>query len=274
MTNKHSPATPHSSPARRQASATRSRCNSPPKAPTSSCTGAMPNAAPRPSATSKTLAARHVSSPPTYPTPTTYAASPTRRATSTSWSTTRASTGSPRPFETTDADFDDQINTNLRAPYVLVQKLVPGMIERGHGSVINVTTVAASTPAAGAGIYGASKAALELLTKLWADEFGARACGSTPPPPDRPQTPGTADLSTELIEALGRTTALGRTADADEIANAVTFVASPAASYVNGAILTIGGGAQAIKPGRLTLPMRFGALRRGSHGSARRNRCC
>ena len=49
-------------------------------------------------------------------------------------------------FETTDADFDDQINTNLRAPYVLVQKLVPGMIERGHGSVINVTTVAATTP--------------------------------------------------------------------------------------------------------------------------------
>ena len=42
-----------------------------------------------------------------------------------------------------------------------------------------------STPAAGAGIYGASKAALELLTKLWADEFGAPACGSTPSPPDR-----------------------------------------------------------------------------------------
>src|SRR5882757_943549 len=76
-------------------------------------------------------------------------------------------------FDTSDADFDDQINTNLRAPYVLVQKLVPGMVERGHGSVINVTTVAATFPAANAGIYGSSKAALELLTKLWADEFGA-----------------------------------------------------------------------------------------------------
>jgi NAD(P)-dependent dehydrogenase (short-subunit alcohol dehydrogenase family) len=151
-------------------------------------------------------------------------------------------------FDTTDADFDDQLNTNLRAPYLLVQKLVPGMVERGQGSVINVTTVAASTPAAGAGIYGASKAALELLTKLWADEFGAAGVRVNAVAPGPTQTPGTADLSTELIEALGRTTTLGRTAEADEIANVVTFVASPSASYVNGAVLTVGGGLQAIKP--------------------------
>jgi len=151
-------------------------------------------------------------------------------------------------FETTDADFDDQLNTNLRAPYVLVQKLVPGMIERGQGSVINVTTVAASTPAAGAGIYGASKAALELLTRLWADEFGGQGVKVNAVAPGPTQTQGTADMSTELIEVLGRTTTLGRTAEADEIANVVTFVASPAASYVNGAILTVGGGSQAIRP--------------------------
>ncbi|MDT5150317.1 MAG: hypothetical protein QOI01_2050 [Mycobacterium sp.] len=151
-------------------------------------------------------------------------------------------------FNTTDADFDDQINTNLRAPYVLVQKLVPGMIERGGGSVINVTTVAASTPAAGAGIYGASKAALELLTKLWADEFGTQGVRVNAVAPGPTQTQGTAAFESDLIEGLGRTTALGRTAEADEIANVVTFVASPAASYVNGAILTVGGGAQAIKP--------------------------
>ena len=151
-------------------------------------------------------------------------------------------------FDTTDADFDDQLNTNLRAPYLLVQKLVPGMVERGQGSVINVTTVAASTPAAGAGIYGASKAALELLTKLWADEFGATGVRVNAVAPGPTQTPGTADLSTELIEGIGRTTTLGRTAEADEIANVVTFVASPAASYVNGAILTVGGGSKAINP--------------------------
>jgi NAD(P)-dependent dehydrogenase (short-subunit alcohol dehydrogenase family) len=151
-------------------------------------------------------------------------------------------------FDTTDADFDAQIDTNLRAPYVLVQKLVPGMIERGEGSVINVTTVAASTPAAGAGIYGASKAALELLTKLWADEFGATGVRVNAVAPGPTQTQGTADLGDELIEGLGRTTALGRTAEADEIANVVTFVASPAASYVNGTVVTVGGGLLALKP--------------------------
>ena len=151
-------------------------------------------------------------------------------------------------FDTTDAEFDDQIDTNLRAPYLLVQKLVPGMLERGSGSVINVTTVAATTPATGAGIYGASKAALELLTKLWADEFGAQGVRVNAVAPGPTRTPGTADLGGDLIEGLARTTALGRLADTDEIANVVTFVASPAASYVNGAVLTVGGGGQALKP--------------------------
>ena len=151
-------------------------------------------------------------------------------------------------FDTTDADFDDQINTNLKAPYILVQKLVPGMVARGHGTVINVTTVAATTPAAGAGIYGASKAALELLTKLWADEFGPSGVRVNAAAPGPTQTLGTQAFESDLIEGLGRTTALGRTAEADEIANAVTFLASPGASYVNGAVLTIGGGQPAIRP--------------------------
>ncbi|ODQ86490.1 SDR family NAD(P)-dependent oxidoreductase [Mycolicibacterium holsaticum] len=150
--------------------------------------------------------------------------------------------------DTTDTDFDEQINTNLRAPYVLVQNLVPGMVERGAGTVINVSSVAASTPAAGAGIYGASKAALELLTKLWADEFGAQGVRVNAVSPGPTETPGTDELGIEIVRGLGRTTALGRTAVPEEIANVVTFLASPAASYVNGAILAIGGGSPAVRP--------------------------
>ena len=150
--------------------------------------------------------------------------------------------------DTTDADFAAHFDTNVRAPYILVQQLVPGMVERGYGSIVNVSTIAATTPAAGAGIYGASKAALELLTKAWADEFGASGVRVNAAAPGPTRTPGTADLPGELIEGLGRTTALGRTATPDEIANAVTFLVSPAASYVNGAVLEIGGGAKAITP--------------------------
>ena len=150
-------------------------------------------------------------------------------------------------FETDDADFDFHFDTNVRAPYILVQQLVPGMIDRGHGSVVNISTIAASTPAAGAGIYGASKAAVDLLTKLWADEFGVSGVRVNAVAPGPVETDGTADLG-ELIEGLGRTTALQRLGEPDEIARAVAFVASPAASYVNGAVLQVGGGAPAIRP--------------------------
>jgi short-subunit dehydrogenase len=63
--------------------------------------------------------------------------------------------------DTDDVTFDEHVNINLRAPDILVQQLVPGMIGRGGGAVVNVSTVAASVPTTGAGIYGATKAGLE-----------------------------------------------------------------------------------------------------------------
>ena len=159
----------------------------------------------------------------------------------------RASTGSPPTFDTDDADFDTHFDTNLRAPYILVQKLVPGMVERGHGTVVNVSTVAATTPAAGAGIYGASKAALDLLTKLWADEFGGagvRVNAIAPGPTrDAKALPEMPTNSSRASAAPGRSSA---SAEPDEIANAVAFIASPAASYINGVVLPVGGGAKAL----------------------------
>src|SRR5258707_8807477 len=68
--------------------------------------------------------------------------------------------------DTDDAFFDEHVNINLRAPHILVQKLVPGMAERGRGAVVNISTLAASTPARQAGIYGATKAGVELLTRV------------------------------------------------------------------------------------------------------------
>jgi NAD(P)-dependent dehydrogenase (short-subunit alcohol dehydrogenase family) len=150
-------------------------------------------------------------------------------------------------FETDDTDFDNHFDVNVRAPYVLVQSLVPGMIERGHGSVVNISTIAATTPSAGAGIYGASKAALDLLTRLWADEFGGAGVRVNAIAPGPTQTEGTSGLA-DLVEGLGRTRALQRIAEPDEIARAVAFVASPAASYVNGVVLPVDGGAVAIRP--------------------------
>ena len=151
-------------------------------------------------------------------------------------------------FDVDDATFDLHINTNLRAPFLLVKHLEPAMAARGAGAVVNVSTFGASVAGKLGGIYGASKAALELMTLVWADEFGpsgvrvnAVAAGPT-------RTPGTAVYG-EMAEALGHAFALGRTADAREIAEAVVFLASPAASYVNGAVLQVHGGLKAVMPG-------------------------
>jgi len=144
-----------------------------------------------------------------------------------------------------DATFDEHVNVNLRAPYILVQQLVPGMVGRGGGAVVNVSTLAASVPSRGAGIYGATKAGLEQLTRVWADEFGASGVRVNAVAPGPTDTPGVAVLP-GLLDAVAATTALNRPAATSEIANAVVFLSSADASYVNGAVLHVTGGQRAI----------------------------
>ncbi|MCV7400054.1 SDR family oxidoreductase [Mycobacterium fragae] len=149
--------------------------------------------------------------------------------------------------DTDDAVFDEHVNLNLRAPYILVQKLVPAMAARGKGAVVNLSTLAASVPARGAGIYGATKAGIELLTRVWADEFGPSGVRVNTVAAGPTDTPGTA-VTPGLTDALAATTALGRAAVAREIASAVSFLSSPAASYINGEVLHATGGQLAISP--------------------------
>jgi NAD(P)-dependent dehydrogenase (short-subunit alcohol dehydrogenase family) len=144
-----------------------------------------------------------------------------------------------------DAVFDEHVSVNLHAPYILVQQLVPRMAQDGGGAVVNVTTVAASTPTRGAGIYGATKAGLELLTRVWADEFGAAGVRVNAVSAGPTDTPGAAGIP-GVLEAVAATTTLNRPAEASEIAHAVLFLSSADASYVNGAVLQASGGQRAI----------------------------
>jgi NAD(P)-dependent dehydrogenase (short-subunit alcohol dehydrogenase family) len=147
--------------------------------------------------------------------------------------------------QTDEATFDAVIGTNVKAPFYLTAALAPQMAERGSGKIINITTMAAYVGMAGYALYGASKAALALLTKSWAAEFGPRGVNVNAISPGPTRTPATVGMG-EGLEQLARTTLAGRPADPSEIAEAAVYLASPEANYVHGITLPVDGGRTAI----------------------------
>jgi NAD(P)-dependent dehydrogenase (short-subunit alcohol dehydrogenase family) len=150
------------------------------------------------------------------------------------------------PTEKTTGDqFDDVFALNVKAPYFLVAQLAPAMAARGHGAVVNVTTMVAEFGAAGMGLYGASKAALVLLTKAWAAEFGPSGVRVNAVSPGPTRTEGTAAMG-ESLDQLAAAGPAGRPGTPEEIANAIAFLATDAASFVHGAVLPVDGGRTAV----------------------------
>jgi len=138
-------------------------------------------------------------------------------------------------------DFESMFATNVRAPFFLTGALAPAMAERGGGKVINISTMAAHVGLPGGAAYGASKAALELLTKSWAAEFGPRGVNVNAIAPGPIRTPGT-DAMGEGFEQIVATVPAGRAGRASEIAAAAVFLASRDADYIHGATLVVDGG--------------------------------
>jgi NAD(P)-dependent dehydrogenase (short-subunit alcohol dehydrogenase family) len=139
--------------------------------------------------------------------------------------------------------FDSLFEGNVRSAYFLVAALAPAMAKRGRGSIINLASMAGIVGLAGGAAYGATKAAMASMTRSWAAEFsphGVRVNAVAPGPVY--STPE----KTELIDALGKTTLLGRGAQPDEIAEVIAFLASDKASYMTGSVVAADGGRTAI----------------------------
>jgi len=147
--------------------------------------------------------------------------------------------------ELSEAAFDETFAVNVKAPFLLTAAIAPKMVARGGGTIINVTTMAAEFGVPGLSAYGASKAAVALLTKAWAAEYGPRGVRVNGVSPGPTTTPGT-DAMGEGFAAIVSTIPLGRAADPEEIAEAIVFLASGKASYVNGATLHVDGGRTAV----------------------------
>jgi NAD(P)-dependent dehydrogenase (short-subunit alcohol dehydrogenase family) len=147
--------------------------------------------------------------------------------------------------ELSEATFDETFAVNVKAPFLLTAAIAPKMVARGGGTIINVTTMVAEFGMAGLSAYGASKAAVALLTKAWAAEYGPRGVRVSAVSPGPTTTPGTDGMG-EGFAAIVSTIPLGRAAEPKEIAETIVFLASGRASYVNGAMLHVDGGRVAV----------------------------
>ena len=144
-----------------------------------------------------------------------------------------------------EATFDTAFATNVKGPFYLTAELAPHMAERGRGKIINITTMAAYVGIPEMALYGATKAALALLTKSWATEFGPHGVNVNAISPGPTRTLGTESMGKEL-DQLAQTLPARRTASSSEIAKAAIYLASDEANFVHGATLPVDGGRIAI----------------------------
>jgi NAD(P)-dependent dehydrogenase (short-subunit alcohol dehydrogenase family) len=154
------------------------------------------------------------------------------------------------PTREVDAEtIDWAFRLNVRSAFLLTGALAPGMAERGWGRVINVSSVSGQRGQfrrPGLALYGATKAALEQLTRAWAAEYGPRgvAVNCVAPGPTRsPFTDknlGLADADTR--ERAASTIPAGRVGVPEDVAAAVQFLAGEEAGYVQGVVLNVDGG--------------------------------
>ncbi|MFC8259660.1 SDR family NAD(P)-dependent oxidoreductase [Streptomyces sp. NPDC057291] len=147
--------------------------------------------------------------------------------------------------QTSESEVDAVYALNVKAPFYLVAELAPAMAERGSGAIVNVSTMAAALGFSGAALYGSSKAAVNLLTKAWAAEYGPRGVRVNAVQPGPTRTEGTAGMGEDL-DALAAQAPAGRPASPREIAEAIAYLAGDAASFVHGVVLPVDGGRTAV----------------------------
>lgn len=144
----------------------------------------------------------------------------------------------------TEADWDSVIDTNLKGPFLCAKAIGPGMVKRGWGRVINMASILAAIALPGRAPYASSKSGIVGLTRVLALEWAGSGvtCNAICP------GPFATDMNRQLLndpqayQQFVNNIPLGRWGELDELAGAVVFLASDAASYVTGSSLFVDGG--------------------------------
>jgi 3-oxoacyl-[acyl-carrier protein] reductase len=141
-----------------------------------------------------------------------------------------------------DDDWDTVLNTNLKGAFLFTKEFSRVFLKQRSGRIINVASVIGLIGNAGQANYAASKAALIGFTKSVAREFASRGITVNALAPGFIETDMTAVLNEELRGEVLKTIPLKRFGRVEDIANAALFLASPAAGYITGQVLTVDGG--------------------------------
>lgn len=145
-----------------------------------------------------------------------------------------------------DDDTDQVIGLNLRGTLAVTKAVVRRMLRQGDGGrIINVSSVVGQSGYRGLAVYSATKAALDGMTRALARELGSRGITVNSVAPGYVATEMSHGLTEDDLAQIVRRTPLGRLAEPEDVAAAVQFLASPAAAFVTGHVLTIDGGLSA-----------------------------
>jgi NAD(P)-dependent dehydrogenase (short-subunit alcohol dehydrogenase family) len=138
-------------------------------------------------------------------------------------------------------------DTNVRANFVLSTRLVRGMIERGGGNIVNISSIAAAIAMPHMATYGAQKAAVESFTRSWAAEWGPHGIRVNSVAPGNVNSDNVVDfMGADRFTTMSEVNPLKRNATPEELAEVITFVASERASFVTGQVIVADGGRLAV----------------------------
>jgi 3-oxoacyl-[acyl-carrier protein] reductase len=141
-----------------------------------------------------------------------------------------------------DEDWDAIIQTNLTSVFRLSKAVLRGMMKAKRGRIINISSVVGATGNFGQTNYAAAKAGMLGFAKSMAKEVGSRGITVNTVAPGFIDTDMTRELSDEQRQALLANIPLGKLGQPEDIANAVAFLASPAAAYITGETIHVNGG--------------------------------